>query len=370
MSKLSEMFMNETRRNKLVPFISILLGFLVGAIIILLSGANPIEAYGALIKGALGDINKVGTTLLQATTLMLTGLAVAFAFRTGLFNIGASGQMLMGGFFAVVIGVVFELPRYIHLPLAVVSAILAGALWALIPGILKAVFRVHEVVTTIMMNWIAVWTVYYFVPEKIVGRFKTESANIASTASLREGWLTDLFNGSYVNLGIFLALLSALLVWWILDRTTFGYELKAVGFNPDGAKYSGMKVNRNIILSMMISGGLAGLAGATFYIGYASNIKIGVLPTHGFDGIAVALLGLNTPIGVVFSALFFGFMNAGKGAMQVATKVPNELVPIIIATIIFFAATNEMIKGWLKIVGNKISNKASKKINKEERGAN
>ncbi|WP_105619311.1 ABC transporter permease [Vallitalea okinawensis] len=357
MSKLSEMFMDDARRNRMVPFISVILGFLVGAIIILLSGANPIEAYGALIQGAFGSLKKIGDTLLYSTTLILTGLAVAFAFKTGLFNIGASGQMLMGGFIAVLLGITLDLPRIILLPICITSSIVAGAVWAFIPGVLKAKYRVHEVVTTIMMNWISVWTVYYFVPELIRGPFDTESANVPANALLRTEWMTKLFDGSYVNLGLFLALITALIIWWVLDRTTFGYELKAVGFNPDAAQYSGMKVNRNIIYSMMISGALAGLAGATFYIGYASNIKIGVSPTQGFDGIAVALLGLNHPLGVVLAALLFGFMNAGKLSMQIATGVPNELVPIIIATIIFFAATNEMIKGWLKRIGNKKSDK-------------
>lgn len=354
MSKLSEMFMDDAKRNRMVPFISILLGFLIGAVIILLSGANPITAYLSLIQGAFGSLKKIGDTLLYSTTLILTGLSVAFAFKTGLFNIGASGQMLMGGFFATLVGIAgSSLPRIVVLPLAVLAAGLAGALWAWIPGMLKARYRVHEVVTTIMMNWISVWTVYYFVPTLIPGEFDTESANVAGHALLRTEWMTKLFGGSYVNLGLFLALASALVIWWILEKTTFGYELKAVGFNPDAAQYAGMKVNRNIVYSMMIAGAMAGLAGATFYLGYASNIKIGVLPTQGFDGIAVSLLGLNHPLGVVLAALLFGFMNAGKLSMQIRTGVPNELVPIIIATIIFFAATNEMIKLWLKKIGDR-----------------
>lgn len=352
MSKLSDMFMDDAKRNRIVPFVSVLLGFLIGAIIILLSGSNPLVAYSSLIQGAFGSVKKIGDTLLNATPLILTGLAVAFAFKTGLFNIGASGQLLMGGFLAVLCGVTLDLPRIILLPLCVIVAILGGALWAVIPGLLKAKYRVHEVVTTIMMNWISVYTVYYFVPVLIPGSFNTESAPIAEAASLRTEFLSNIFGGSYVNLGLFLALITAIIVWWILDKTTFGYELKAVGYNPDAAKYSGMKVNRNIILSMMISGALAGLAGAVYYIGYSDNIKIGILPTLGFDGIAVSLLGLNSPLGVVLAALLFGLMNAGKFAMQLNAEVPNEIVPIIIATIIFFAATNEMIKMWMKKMGN------------------
>lgn len=338
-------------KNKiLIPVLSVLLGFLTGAIVMLITGHNPIEAYTALLKGAgfFGNIKRFGDTLLNTTTLILTGLSVAFAFRTGLFNIGAPGQMLIGGFIAVLAGVKLSLPFYVHMPVAVAGAIIGGSVWAFLPGFLKAKFRIHEVVTSIMMNYVAMWTVYYFVPVMIPGNFNTESKAIQVTSSLRVDWLTQLFKGSYVNLGLFMAIACVILVWWILEKTTFGYELKAVGFNIHASKYAGMMVNRNMVLSMMISGGLAGLAGATYYIGYANNIKIGMLPSHGYDGIAVALLGLNNPFGVAAAALLFGFMNAGRLFMQSSTSVPNELVPIIIAIIIFFAATSLMLKSWVQ----------------------
>lgn len=346
MHKIRAYLAIEKNQNKVIPFLSVVLGFLVGAIVMIVSGFNPIEAYSKLFQGAglYGDIRRLGETLVLATSLTLTGLAIAFGMRTGLFNIGASGQLLMGGFVAVFIGITMELPKVIHLPLAVTAAMIMGAIWGMIPGILKAKFNVHEVVSAIMMNWIAVWSVYYFVPTYIKGRYDTESAAINSTASLRVPWLTDLFNGSSMNLGIFIAIAAALIIWFILEKTTFGFELKAVGLNKDAAKYAGIHVNRNVILSMMISGALAGLAGATFYIGYTNNVKIGELPTLGFDGIAVALLGVNTPLGVVLASLLFGVMNAGKGFMQAATKVPNELVQIIMAVIIFFAAATLLIR--------------------------
>lgn len=353
MREWSSFLTNEKNQNTIVPFLSVLLGFITGAIVMIVTGHNPIEAYAALFKGAgfTGNIKRFGDTLLNMTTLILTGLSVAFAFRTGLFNIGAAGQMLMGGFVAVYIGVAFSLPWAVHMPLAVFLAMVVGALWAFLPGLLKAKFKIHEVVATIMMNWIAFWSVYYFVPTFIPGHFNTESMPIHPTASLRVEWLSKLFRGSYVNIGLFLALAAAGVIWFILEKTTFGYELKAVGFNSHAAEYAGMKVNRNVIFSMMISGALAGLAGAVFYLGYADNIKIGVLPSQGFDGIAVALLGLNTPLGVILAAFLFGFMNAGKLFMQAATEVPNELVPIINAIIIFFAATSLMLKGWLQKMG-------------------
>lgn len=349
MSKISDFFKNEDYQRRIIPFLSVLLGFIAGALIMAFSGYDPIEAYSELLKGAgfYGNIKRFGDTLLTMTSLILTGLSVAFAFRTGLFNTGAPGQMLMGGFIAVYIGVIFEIPRIVHLPFAVISAGIMGALWAVLPGILKAKFRINEVVTTIMMNWIAYWSVYYFVPSQIPGNFNTESAVINNSASLRTEWLSNLFKGSYVNLGLFIAIITAFIIWWVLEKTTFGYELKAVGFNSNAAEYAGIKVNRNIIFSMMISGALSGLAGAVYYLGYGNNIKIGELPSQGLDGIAVALLGLNNPIGVIFSAFLFGFMNAGKLFMNAATEVPKELIEIIIAIIIFFAAANLMIKGIL-----------------------
>ncbi len=352
MKKLRAFLAVESNQNKVIPFLAVVLGFAVGALIMIFSGFNPITAYSKMFQGAglYGDIRRIGETLVLATSLSLVGLSIAFGMRTGLFNIGASGQMLMGGFGGVAIGILLDLPKIIHLPLAVVVAVLMGALWGMVPGILKAKFNVHEVVSAIMMNWIAVWTVYYFVPAYIKGRYDTESAAIKSSASLRVGWLTDLFNGSSINLGIFLAIGAAILVWWILEKTTFGYELKAVGLNKEAARYAGIRVDRNVIYSMMISGALAGLAGATFYLGYTNNVKIGELPSLGFDGIAVALLGMNTPLGVVLASLLFGVMNAGKGFMQAATRVPNELVQIIMAVIIFFAAATLLIKKWLKRV--------------------
>lgn len=350
------------RKNRfLVSVLAVILGFITGAIVMLITGHNPAQAYRALLKGAgfivtvskdatWKDIvfnQRFGNTLLNMTTLILTGLSVAFAFRTGLFNIGVSGQMLMGGFFGSIIGVKLALPSYIHVPLAIIAAVIGGALWAVLPGILKAKYRIHEVVTTIMMNYIAVWTVYYFVPLIMRGSFDTESKVINSSASLRTKGLTDFFHGSNVNIGLFIALAAVVFVWWLLEKTTFGYELKSVGFNINASKYAGMKVNKNMVYSMMIAGALAGLAGATFYLGYADNMKIGTLPSQGIDGIAVALLGLNAPVGVLLSAFLFGIMNAGSLFMNSATDVPNELVSIIVAIIIYFAATSLMLESWL-----------------------
>lgn len=335
----------------MTALVAVFLGLVAGAVLMVLIGSNPFSGYLYLFRGGLMTIERVGNTLATATPLILTGLSVAFAFRTGLFNIGAAGQMLIGGLCATAVGLTLVLPKPLLLTVMVAAAILGGAAWGLVPGLLKAKFNVHEVVATIMMNWISYWTVYYVVPAYYKGAYlETESRKIPDAASLKVEWLTDLFGGSYINLGLFLAIVSVIVIAFIIERTTFGYELKAVGFNRHASEYAGIKANRSIIISMMIAGALAGLGGATFYVGYASNIQIGVLPTQGFDGIAVSLLGGNSPWGVFGAALFFGMLHSGKGFMNAMTRIPPEIADTIIATIIYFSATSILIeRNWDKL---------------------
>jgi ABC-type uncharacterized transport system permease subunit len=335
------------QRDYVLALVATLLGLAAGALLMALTGNDPIQGYLYLFQGGLMSVERIGNTLATATPLVLTGLSVAFAFRTGLFNIGAAGQMLIGGLCATVVGLSLNLPKAVLLPLVVLAAGLGGAFWGVLPGVLKARFNVHEVVSTIMMNWIAYWTVYYVVPAFFKGEFlETESRKISMAASLKVSWLTGLFGGSYINLGFFLAILAVLAIAFILERTTLGYELKAVGFNRYAAEYAGIRPQRNIVLAMLISGGLAGLGGAAFYVGYASNMQIGVIPSQGFDGIAVALLGANSPWGVFGAAIFFGLLHSGKGFMNAMTKTPPEIADTIIATIIYFAATSVLIERY------------------------
>ncbi|MFZ5754176.1 MAG: ABC transporter permease, partial [Bacillota bacterium] len=247
----------KTRYSKeyVLALVAVILGLLAGAILMVITKNNPVEGYLFLFKGGLMNVERVGNTLATATPLVLTGLSVAFAFRTGLFNIGAAGQMLIGGLAATAVGLTFDWPKPVLLTVMIIASILGGGIWAIIPGWLKARFNVHEVVSTIMMNWIAYWTVYYVVPGYFKGEYlETESRKISQAASLKVNWLTNLFEGSYINLGVILALLSVVIVAFILDKTTLGYELKAVGFNRHAAQYAGIHVNRNIILSMTIAG--------------------------------------------------------------------------------------------------------------------
>ena len=341
-------------KQLVVGLVAIGLGLLAGAILMAFTGNNPIAGYRYLFRGGLMNIERIGNTLATATPLVLTGLSVAFAFNTGLFNIGASGQLLFGGLCATAVGLTFNLPKPLLLALMVVAGAIGGGVWGLLPGLLKARFNVHEVVATIMMNWIAYWVIYYTVPAYFKGPFlETESEKLPEIASLKVSWLTDLFDGSFINLGLLVAFASVFVVAIVLNRTVLGFELKAAGFNRYASEYAGMKVNRNIVLSMTIAGMLAGIGGVTLYAGFASSIQIGVLPLQGFDGIAVSLLGANTPAGVLAAAIFFGVLHSGKGFMNAMTEVPPQIGDTIIATIIYFAATSVLIEKWLGKIGRR-----------------
>lgn len=353
-----------SKKESLNSILAVILGLIAGAILMLVIGDSPAEGYMYLFKGGLMNIERIGNTLATATPLILTGLSVAFAFKTGLFNIGTPGQMLFGGFCATIVGLSYgaTMPRVILVLVMIIVGALAGAIWAFVPGLLKAKFNVNEVVSSIMMNWVCYWIVYYVIPAYFKGSSETESRNILDAASLKTPWLTNLFQDSYINLGIFVAIIAVIVVGFILNKTVLGYQLKAVGFNRDAAEYAGMSVNKNIVVSMMIAGALSGLAGVTQYVGNSSNIQIGVMPSQGFDGIAVSLLGANSPIGVLVSAIFFGLLYSGKGFMNANTSIPPEIADTIIATIIYFAATSAVVP----IVFNKIKRKrdaiAQKKV--------
>lgn len=347
------------RINKgILSILAVFLGLIAGAILMLFMGYNPIEGFFYLFKGGLMNLQRIGNTTATAVPLILTGLSVAFAFRTGLFNIGAPGQMLIGGLCALAVGLTINLPSIILLPMVIVAGAVGGALWGSIPGILKGKFNVHEVVSAIMMNWIAFWVVYYTIPAYFKGvTSTTESRQLPANASLYVDWLGKLFDNSFINLGVVIAILAIVSISFILNRTTLGYELKAVGYNKDASEYAGMPVKRNIVLSMAIAGMLAGLAGVVQYAGNSNIMQTGVMPTQGFDGIAVALLGGNTPIGVLFSALFFGLLYTGKGFMNAMTEVPPELADTIMATIIYFAATSVLMEKLIRKLPKKFLNR-------------
>ncbi|HLG28128.1 MAG TPA: ABC transporter permease [Paenisporosarcina sp.] len=330
--------------NILVPVVSVILGLLVGAIVMLVSGYDPVEGYMALWNGIFGDVYTMGETIRQITPYILAGLAVAFAFRAGLFNIGVEGQLIVGWFAAAYVGITFdELPKMIHLPLAILAAALAGAIWGFIPGLLKAKFKVHEVIVTIMMNYIALHTSNALI--RAVSDGGDNTGAIQPTASLRSAFLENMTDYSRLHYGILIALAMVLVMWLILEKTTRGFELKAVGLNQHASEYSGMNVNKNIILAMVISGAFAGLAGAMEALGTFGFASVkGGFTGIGFDGIAVALLGANTPLGVIFGATLFGSLKYGATNMPNEAGIPEEIVSIIIAIIIFFVASGYVIR--------------------------
>ncbi|PYZ94018.1 branched-chain amino acid ABC transporter permease [Salipaludibacillus keqinensis] len=329
-----------------VPLIAIGFGFLAGGVIMLLSGNNPIDGYVALMQGVFGEVYYFGETLQRMTPLIFSGLAVAFAFRTGLLNIGVEGQLIVGWFVSVFVGIVIEAPMIIHLPLAILAGALAGALWGFVPGILKAKFQVHEVIVTIMMNYIAMHVVNHF-----IRNFMLESgqrtAFINDSASLSSDFLTSITDFSRLHWGFLIAVAACFVMWFILWKTKKGFELRSVGYNKHASSYAGMNVNMNIILSMSVSGAFAGIGGAM--VGLGTYNYANILPSFtnlGFDGIAVALLGSSTSIGIFLSAFLFGGLKEGANNMQSQAGVAPELVEIIIALIIFFVASSYLIR-WI-----------------------
>lgn len=347
MDKVMRLFIKD---SFYVPFFAILLGLLLGAVIMLLGGYDPIAAYLSLFNKVFGDLYNIGETIREITPLILTGLSVAFAFRTGLFNIGAAGQMMMGMTGATVVGVTISLPWFLHIPLALLAGGLLGGIWGSVAGYLKAKRGINEVITTIMMNWIALYLSNYVIANYLFDpKNKQRSLYIHDSASLSMPFLSDLFHNARMNWGIILAILAALLFYILLWKTKTGFELRAVGFNPHGAEYAGMSVSRNLILSMFVSGIFAGIAGVVQILGvYHYQTVTAALPAQGFDAIAVALLGGNTPVGVILAAALFGALNYGSAGMKFGAEVPPEIIRVVIASIIFFVAAHGLIRLFLK----------------------
>jgi simple sugar transport system permease protein len=355
MEKRVKDFLNMSNTSSILSsLIAIAFGLIFALIILLLT--SPEQAFGgffALLSRPLRNMKEIGDILYFATPLMLTGLSVAFAGKTGLFNIGATGQMLMGGYFAVLVGVKCAfLPGPLLMIAAVLAAIAAGAVWGSIPGLLKAFRNVNEVISCIMLNYISMYLVNTLVVNTVHDRFIHRSESVADHANLPKLGLDYIFTAgvrpSSVHSGIFIAIIAAIVVYIILQKTTLGFELKACGFNRDSARYAGVNEKRGVITAMTISGSLAGLAGAVYYLsgaGIGITIVNTLLP-HGFQGIPVALLAANNPIGVIFSAIFIGYLTVGGSYMQVFGYT-REIIDIIIAVIIYFSAFSLLMKGYI-----------------------
>jgi simple sugar transport system permease protein len=344
----------KARRTSLAALISptqfllgTLLALAVGALILLIFGENPVAAYQALLKGALGSKRTVAETLLSATPLVLGGLAVAVGFRCGLFNMGVEGQIVLGGLLPAYFGYALSLPWYLHLTLGLVSGALVGAAWGAIPGYLKARYRIHEVITTIMLNYIAFAIGGYMVavggPMKEIGESLPASPKILDTARLPR-----LLEGTRLTGGIFIALGVVVLVWIFLFKTRLGFKLRAVGLNPDAAEYAGISPQRFTVLAMVLSGALGGLAGAIEVLGVHYRFFENFSPGYGWDAIAVALLGLLHPVGVTAAAFLLGGLRSGSVAMQAVAQISKDVVLVLTALIIFFTAMNQSLRPFLE----------------------
>jgi general nucleoside transport system permease protein len=323
------------------PVLAVGLAVLLGSVIVWAAGYNPIAAFGALLGGAFGGWRQIGETLLRSTPLIFTGLAVAYAFRAGLFNIGAEGQLFMGGLAAAWLGLVFGgLPSFVSLPLIIIGGALFGAAWAFIPALLKARVGAHEVITTMMFTYIARYIVSWLAigPLKAPGPIpQTAQIPLSSRLPLISDWFPFL-PFARVHTGFLLGIALALATWWILKYTSMGYEARAVGFNPTAAETGGASISRTVVKALCISGALAGLAGTTEVLGVDFRLFDQFSSGFGFTGIAVALLARNNPLGVIVAAILFGALSAGAGTMQLEADVPQKVVLIIQGLVIFFVA--------------------------------
>ncbi|RJP47483.1 MAG: ABC transporter permease [Anaerolineaceae bacterium] len=381
-------------QSLLVPILAVFTGLVIGGIVIAVTdkgvaaafgnfSADPggvfkaawsavATAYGALFYGSLGSPREIiegiriyqstgdnaaflkaiypfTESLVTATPYIFAGLAVAIGFRCGLFNIGAEGQFFIGALGAAYVGYSIEgLPWFIHLPLAILGGGVAGAIWGAIPGYLKAKFGAHEVVNTIMMNWIAFRLSDWLLTGPMMSSgFRPVTPNIQKAAELPRFFSEPL----RFNWGFVLALVMAYLVYWFLFKTTLGFEIRSVGANPDGSKYAGMSVVRNFVLVMVLSGGLAGLAGAAQVLGVDHWVGQGFSAGYGFDAIALALLGKSHPLGVVLAAIVFGILRSGATRMQSMAGIPIDIISIIQGLVVIFVAAPIIIRWLFRIPG-------------------
>lgn len=342
---MNNLYMNKRFQALAIPLLSVILGVIVGAILMLSFGYDPVAGYVAMFRGALSNPFYIGQTLRMAAPLIVIGLGFAVANTAGFFNIGLSGQVLMGWFASIVVAQTLpDLPKFILLPLAIIVGMIAGAIWAGIAGVLRAYFDTSEVIVTIMLNHISYHTVNHIIRTYLV-EVGDSTQRIGENASMRIPFLTSITNNSTLHIGIFIAIVMVFIVSIFMNRTTFGFELRSVGLNADAAEYSGMNAKKNIVMAMLISGALAGLGGTMEGLGNFQNIFVqGGIPQIGFDGMGVALLGGSSPIGILFSSLLFSIMKTGGTTMPLAAGTPNEIVDIVIALIIFFVGANYIIR--------------------------
>lgn len=358
--------------------IAILCGFIVAAIVMAISGFNPIDCFGALFQGIFSKPKYMANVVIKATPILLTSLSIAFSFKVGLFNIGAEGQYIVGTVAATVVGILCDLPAILQIPLVILAGMVAGGLWGGFVGYLKAKFGINEVITGIMCNWIAFYLCNYVVNTNrfhqpnstgtyavsessytmILGTWKMSDAGRAFFAE--HPVLSELILKTDANFGFIIAILVAFLIAFILKKTTKGYELRAVGFNEHAAEFAGINVKKNIIHAMLISGVIAGLAGALTITGISPHriSTLGSFENFGFNGMSVALIAGSNPIGCIFAALLYAGLSYGGGSVQSVVGAPSEVINIMLGTIVFFIALTSIIP----ILADKLSKRGKKNV--------
>jgi ABC-type uncharacterized transport system permease subunit len=341
-----------------LPVGAIILALLVGAVVLIASSplvtgsldiGLPITTYSALVQGSLLSTNGLVDTVVNATPLILVGLAVGLGFKAGLFNIGGQGQFLIGAVTAAAAGAALsDSQPIVAIPLAILAGTIAGAVYGFIPGFLKAYTGAHEVVTTIMLNYVAIYVVAYL----ITGPLRAEGASFARSPDVGAAGLPEIINaglGHPGHVGIVVPFLIVIVAWWLLYRTTIGFEIRTVGANPDAALYAGMRPRRLIVLAMTTAGLLAGLAGSLEILGVSRNMPAAYSTNVGFDAITVALLGRANPIGIMFGGLLLGAMRAGAPLMQTIAGIPVQMVDLLQGVILFFLAADILVRRVFRV---------------------
>ncbi|MBI4548709.1 MAG: ABC transporter permease [Ignavibacteriae bacterium] len=331
------------------PLLALLLSFLIGGIFIFFVGRDPILVYERFFSQTLGNAYGMSQVLFKATPLMFTGLCVALSFRAGLFNIGAEGQLIIGTFLTAWVGFTFNsLPALVLIPFCLIAGILGGAFWGAIPGVLKAKFGAHEVINTIMMNFIAAALVSYLVINVYAVPATIHTPQISPASELpRLDFLVDSLRGSPANVSVFLALTASIFCYYFLWKTRWGYELRALGLSRSASEYAGINIGQRTIMTLALSGGIAGLVGSNFVMGYKHYFELGFSEGIGYIGIAVALLAKNHPLGIILTAVFFGILE--YGTLTIGTFVPKELSNILQAIVILFVLiTSKLINWWIR----------------------
>ena len=320
----------EKRLAVLTPIISVILALLVGAIIIACLGKNPIQGYGAMLQGSLGDAGKIGKTLERACPLIFTGLAAVFAYKCGVFNLGGEGQFIMGGCATATVVLGLNLTGPMGLLLGIIAGIVVGGIWALIPGIMKITRGLNELITTIMLNYVALYFMEYI--------FKNVFSDQGLPKTLAMPKSTHLIDVGSAHVGVIIAILLGIFLWYVIFRTSFGFKIRAVGMSPTASKVNGFPVRALVLLAFVISGAIAGMGGAVELLGKTPfRLADGFGSGFGFDGVAIALIAQLNPIAAIVVALLFGILSTGGTMMQSVIGVPTAIVDIVRGLIIIFA---------------------------------